>query len=269
MFNGIKEVVLDDNKLASFYEGRYEIDMLTNQYLLIKNKDLVPVDKLRYNGKSFDKLCPIRFNDLKPRTIKQEFYLDLLANKNIPIKIASGVPGSGKTRLAVKHGMYFLEKGWVNKIFIIRHNVSIGEKNGYLKGTKEEKICGWLGCISDNLHDCQWTLDELIKLEKIEVEGVEYIKGRDIKNAWIIVDESEDLTEEQFKVVGERVSEGSYICFIGDCEQTSQEKYKKHNGLKRAINNLAGDSLVGIVGFDDKEHDNVRSKVSKVFSYKY
>lgn len=269
MYNGIKEVILDDDKLASFYEGRYSIDMFINQYLIIKNLNNEVVEKLVWNGKKFEKLHTLRIPDIKPKTLKQECYFDLLANKNIPIKIISGVPGSGKTRLAVKHGMYYLEKGWVNKIFLIRHNVSIGEKNGFLKGTKEEKICGWLGCISDNLSDCQWTLDELIKKEKIEVEGVEYIKGRDIKNAWIIVDESEDLTEEQFRVIGERVSEGSYICFIGDYEQTSHEKYKNSSGLKRAINNLVNSEYVGIISFDDKQKDNVRSAVSKIFSYKY
>ena len=65
----------------------------------------------------------------------------------------------------------------------------------------------------------------------VEVDGVEYMKGRDLKNSFIIVDESEDLTIDQFRVLGERVSTDSVICFIGDFNQTTQEKYKKNNGL--------------------------------------
>jgi len=83
------------------------------------------------------------------------------------------------------------------------------------------------------------------------------------------IDESEDLTEDQFKMIGERVSAGSVINFVGDYNQVTESKYSKNSGLKRAIKNLAGNPKVGIIVFDDNEKDNVRSEVSKVFTSVY
>lgn len=270
MYSGIREVTLTDEHMAQFYEFQANIfDLLINEYLIIRNSANEVVDKLRWDGSKFIKLSFAKIKEFKPKSYKQECCFDLIYNKNIPIKIIAGVAGSGKSKIAIKHGLHYLEKQWVDRIFIIRHNVAIGEKNGFLKGTKEEKILPWLGCIKDNLDDTQLTLEDMVGKGIVEVEGIEYIKGRDIKKSWIIVEECEDLTEEQFKVVGERASEGSYICFVGDYEQTSQDKYKNSSGLKRAIDKFKDFDLAGIIVFDDKQHDNVRSAVSKAFTYRY
>lgn len=269
MYNGFKELTLNEEELAALYENRYNAELLPNQYLIVKDLNNHIVDKFYWNGKSLEKLKVKKSKEFKPRTYKQECCFDMLGRDDIKVKIMFGVAGCGKTKMALRFGFDYMRDGKVDKIFIIRHNVSVGEKNGFLKGSKEEKILGWLGCIKDNIDDRQESIEQLITFEKIEVEAVEYIKGRDIKNAWIIIDESEDLTEEQFKVIGERVSEGSYICYIGDIEQTSQKQYKDNNGLKRGINSLAGDPLVSIIGMEDKDLDNVRSNVSRLFTYKY
>jgi predicted ribonuclease YlaK len=162
-----------------------------------------------------------------------------------------------------------IERGKHQKMFVVRHNVSVGEKNGYLKGNKNEKIEGWLGFLKDNMDSTQLTIQYMIDNGTLEVDGVEYLKGRDIKSSWMIIDEAEDLTEEQFKMIGERASDGSVICFVGDVEQVTQNLYKTNSGLSRAINKLKGNPLVGVVVFDDNENDNVRSDVSRVFTTVY
>ena len=267
MYNGYMEVQPDDETLASFYEGNNVFNLLTNQYLIIKNKEGAVIDKGRWDGSKFVKLIYTKFKDFKPKTIKQEFAFDLLANPYVKIKILGGVAWSGKTRMAMMFGMNFLNKGAYERFFVIRHNVSVGEKNGFLPGTKVDKIRGWLGFFEDN-NDTQYTIEELIDRNMVEVDSPEYLKGRDIKNAWILVDECEDLTEEQFAMIGQRTSANSTICFVGDYDQITQDKYKKYSGLKRAINNLAGNENVGIVVFDSEE-DNVRSEISKIFTYLY
>jgi len=268
LYNGYLEVQPNNEDLASLYEGNNIFNLLTNQYLIIKDVDGKVIDKGRWDGSKFVKLIYTKFKDFKPKTIKQEFAFDLLANPEIKIKILGGVAGSGKTRLSMMFGMYFLNKGIFERFFVIRHNVSVGEKNGYLPGSKQDKIRGWLGFFEDN-NDTQYTIEEMIAREMIDVDSPEYLKGRDIKNSWILVDEAEDLTEEQFCMIGERPSSDSIICFVGDYDQVTQEKYKKYSGLKRAIKNLAGNPNVGIIVFDDKENDNVRSEISKIFSYLY
>lgn len=269
LYTGIKEVIMTEEEQAKFYGNQVLDNLFCNQYVIIKDSEGKTIDKFRYDGEKLCKLKIEMIKGFKPKTVKQECCFDLMSNKDIRCKIIAGVAGSGKTAIALKYGFYFLDKGLVKKIFIVRHNVPIGERNGYLKGTKEDKLCGWLGSIKDNIDDKQNTLEELISKEVIEVEAVESIKGRDIKNSWIIIDEAEDLTEEQFKVIGERVSTGSYICFVGDYNQTSQEKYKSMNGLKRAFTKLKGRPLFGFINFNNALEDDIRSEVSKEFAYYY
>ena len=268
-YNGILEVSMNNDDLLKLYDGEIDLQLKTNQYLIIRNEDGEIIDKKRWDGNKLVELSIQKIKGMKWKTYKQECLADLLSNKNIPIKIIAGVPGSGKSKISIVFGYHFISKGEYQKIFLVRHNVGIGEKNGFLKGTKEEKIRGWLGFFEDNLDDKQETIEEMCSSGSLVLEGVEYIKGRDLKNSWILIDECEDLSEDQFKVIGERVSYGSSICFVGDYDQVTQEKYKNSNGLKRAIRTLAGNPLCGIIVFDNKETDNVRSETSKVFSSIY
>jgi len=255
--------------LAEFYEGKINYNLITNQYLIIKNSSGEVIDKLRWDGERFIKLSRTKLQSIKPKTPKQECLFDLISNKNIPIKIIAGVAGSGKSKIAISHGLHFVQKGEFGKIFIVRHNVSVGEKNGYVKGSKLEKAMAWLGFFEDNIDDQQLNMTDMFDRKILDTDFLEAMKGRDLKNAFIIVDEAEDLTVEQFKMMGERVSYESSICFVGDYNQTTQEKYKSNSGLSRAIEKLAGNPLVGIIVFSDANLDNVRSEASKVFTSIY
>lgn len=270
MYSGYKILQFyNENDFARLYEGVDNFGLLTNQYAIIKDSEGKVVDKGRWDGVGFKKLVYSKIKDFKPKTIKQEFLCDLMSNFNVPIKIVAGVAGSGKTKICITYGLNAISKQLCDKFFVVRHNVGVGERNGYLPGGKNEKILGWMGFFKDNLDSVQYTIEEMISRGSIDIDAVEYMKGRDIKNSWFMIDEAEDLTEDEFKMLGERSSAGSMMCFIGDYDQTTQEKYKKNSGLKRAIEKLAGNSLVGIVVFDDKENDNVRSDVSKIFTYLY
>jgi predicted ribonuclease YlaK len=258
-----------DSAIASIYENKNILGMKINEYLILKNQKGEVIDKQRYTKDGFKELNFVKFKDFKPKSPKQYCAFDLLSNTDIPIKILAGVPGAGKTAMAIRFAMYFLNKETYKHILIVRHNVGIGEKNGYLPGDKTEKIRAWLGFLDDNLDFIQYTLDELIDRDMIEIDSVEYMKGRDIKNTFIIIDEAEDLTTDQFRMLGERVSKDSAICFVGDEQQSTLEKFSRDNGLRHAIEVLGGNNLVGMIVFDDKLLDNMRSEASKIFSYYY
>lgn len=270
MYNGIMELTCSEEEMAKVYEGNAQINLLTNQYLICRREDGTVIDKFRWNGKTLQPLKKAKLkSDFKPKTDKQECLADLLLDTSIPIKLICGVAGSGKSKMSIMYGLNHLQKQTYTKMFVVRHNAGVGEKNGYVPGDKLEKIRAWMGFFEDNIEDNLLTLDDMIAKGMFDTDAVEYMKGRDLKQSWIIIDECEDLTEEQFKMLGERTSEGSAILFVGDYEQTTQEKYKSNSGIVRAINNLAGNPLVGIVVFDDKINDNVRSEASKVFSSAY
>lgn len=270
MYNGIRDITCTtDEQLAEIYENPQSLNLLVNEYLILRNQYNDVPDKRRWDGKELKYLNPSKIKGFKPKTLKQECLADLLSNKSIPIKIVCGVAGSGKTKMTIAHGLHFLQKQEYGRIFVVRHNVGIGEKNGFLPGDKFEKIRAWLGFFEDNILDTQLSIEDMYSRGILDTDAVEYLKGRDLANSWIMIDECEDLSEEQFKMIGERVSEGSVICFVGDYDQATQEKYRTNSGIKRAIDKLAGNPLVGIIVFDDKEADNVRSDVSKVFTSCY
>ena len=269
MYNGYAIIKPSDEELAALYEGKNIGDFKINQYVIIKDATDKIIDKGKWTKDGFAKLSWTKIKDFKPLSWKQECLCDMLSDKDVPIRIIAGVSGSGKTKVAMTFGFHYLAKGLFSKFFVVRHNVAVGEKNGYLKGDKFEKIRGWLGFFEDNLDGIQYTIEELMEKKMLDLDSPEYMKGRDLKNCWILIDEAEDLSEDQFKMLGERISANSMICFVGDYEQTTQEIYKKSSGLKRAIEKLAGNPMVGIIVFDDKENDNVRSEASKVFSYLY
>lgn len=269
MYTGIRCLTLSPQIFNDLAEKRLDLGFKINEYLIAKDEYGEIKGKYRWTGTEFTMLKYGRIKGFSAKSYKQECLCDLLSNENIPIKIVAGVPGSGKSKVCITHGLEFIAKGRYSKIFVVRHNVSVGEKNGYLPGDKFEKIRAWLGFLEDNIDNQQLTIEDMVEKRMLEVDSVEFMKGRDIKNAWIMIDEAEDLTEDQFGMLGERISAGSSICFIGDYEQTTQEKYKTNNGLIRAINNLAGNPNVGVVVFDDKQNDNLRSEASKVFTYLY
>lgn len=261
--------MLTDEELAAFYEEKLKIEMLINQYLILRNSEQKIVDKLRWDGKKYQKIKYPKINGFKSRNFKQDCLMDLLLNDSVPIKIIAGCSGSGKTCLAVTTGMHLLKKGKFERIFVVRHEVAVGEKIGFLPGDQNTKSKAWLKFFEDNLFGEQSSLSELIERGSVEVDSVSFLKGRSIANSFMIIDECEDLEENQFRMIGERTAMNSVISFVGDIEQVTQEKYRKNSGLKRAIDKLKGNPLVGIVVFDDAVTDNVRSKASKVFSSIY
>jgi predicted ribonuclease YlaK len=269
LYTGIRVLNLSEENFSDLAERKLDLGFKTNEYLIAKDENDDIKGKYRWTGSEFVTIKYPKIKGFSSKSYKQDCLCDLLLNMDVPIKIIAGVPGSGKSKICITFGLEYLLKGKYERLFIVRHNVSVGEKNGYLPGDKFAKIRGWLGYLEDNLDSSQYTIEEMVERKSMEVDNIEYLKGRDIKNSWIMADEAEDLTVEQFKMLGERVSAGSTICFIGDYEQTTQEKYKKNNGLVRAIDVLAGNPRVGIIVFDDKENDNVRSEVSKVFTYLY
>jgi predicted ribonuclease YlaK len=260
---------LSNIQLELLAKNKLDLGMQINEYLFVLDENGEVKDRKRWNGTAFERLQYYKTKTFFPLTPKQEAAFDLFSNPNFPIRILGGCAGSGKTRIAMFYAFHYLKKGTFQKIFLIRHNVSVGEKNGFLPGDKTQKILPWLGFFKDNLTDTQDDIEALINNGTLEVDCVESLKGRDLKGMYIIVDEAEDLSVEQFRMIGERVSSDSAICFVGDYEQTTQEKYAKNNGLVRALDTLKGNPKVGIVVFDDKEHDNVRSEVSKIFTYLY
>lgn len=261
-YKGYKEVCVSDEDLAAIYQNpNVNIhNCLINQYLIIKNKLGSVVEKLKWDGENYVSLKLNKFKDIKPQNIQQELAFDLMLS-DTPIKILVGTAGSGKSLINVKFALNAIQKGKVSRILYLRDACGKGTGIGFLPGTKDEKLRSFTQSLTDNLDRGEYELEELIQRGIINIESPFFIKGASKENTWFLVDEAEDLDIEMIKLIGTRVSKGSYICFSGDLRQT-EKKYKCNNGLEAFIHKFKGSSLVGIV----KLQDDFRSETSKLFN---
>ena len=269
LYTGYMDVCLSDEELANLYSNlrHNKYNLLTNQYLIIRNSCGEIIQKYRWDGKEHVdlKLPPRKY--VKVLNGYQECALDLLNNKDIPIKIIAGVAGSGKTYMNIRMGMYLtFEKGFYNKILIVRPPVGASNGSGdnglgFLPGDKWNKMADFFKPIYDQLDDGGRLLQEKSQQGLIEFDVPYYMKGTS-KNAsqWVMVDEAEDLNVKTLSLIGTRIGEGSCIVMSGDIDQ-AENKFKDNNGLGTFINLRKGNPLVGVVVLKE----NVRSATSNLF----
>lgn len=267
LYTGFKEIRVDsDEELANIYEDKTNmLDLLINQYLIIDFKG-ESHHCARWNGEFLVdiNLPPKRVVDAQ--NVHQACALDLLWNKDIPIKIITGTYGSGKTYLAVKTALEFVNGGnskkHYGKIMMVRNPSGAGgEEIGFLPGTKDEKTSDFFKPFVQHLNGGSFELQQMMMEGKLQKEIPFYMKGLTISDTFIIVDEAEDLTTKLIKLIGTRLGRNSCVVFGGDINQ-AEEKYVHDNGLVSAIEILKGNPLVGIVCLQE----DVRSEASKLFA---
>lgn len=201
-------------------------------------------------------------NPIKPLNHKQRNYMELLNNKSIVI--ATGHPGTSKTYLAVGMACDLLRARQINQIVICRPNISNSPSLGAFKGTMEEKMEQWLTPVLNVIKERlgQGGYEVAVKNEKIVYQPLETIKGLSLKDAWLIVDEAEDVSIDDMKKIITRTGENCKLVLAGD---VSQSELKENSGLtwfRRMVERQDLDDIVGIIDFNSIE-DIVRSKTTK------
>lgn len=263
-YKGFIELDLNTNEIGQLYEelnnGANKYDFLENQYVIINEKGKRKPQEFRYSSGKLEqlKLPPSKF--IKGMNSQQRCALDLLNNKDIPVKIIAGTFGSGKSYMTTKMALYHVfEKGNYGNILLVRNPVGSGEKVGYLPGEKENKVNDFFRCIEQYL-DHQSPKDKNM-LEYIKKDIPFYIKGMSYGSTYLLADECEDMDLQTLKLIGSRIESDSCVVFCGDYNQ-SERKYKYNNAFFQLIKQKKGHPQVGIVVLDE----NVRSEGSKVFS---
>ena len=206
---------------------------------------------------------------LLPRNRNQEEYILKLQDQATSIVFAIGPAGTGKTMLAVQHGIKLYQEGKIDKIIVTRPAVSVDEDLGFLPGTLNEKMAPWTRPIFDVLGEYYKTADIAAMLEEgvIEISPLAYMRGRTFKNAYIIADECQNTTINQMKMLLTRLGENSKMVVTGDLAQADRAN---DNGLINFCNLLANKSNlkhIDIVQFDvgDIERHNAVKEVLALY----
>ena len=162
--------------------------------------------------------------EVKPRSINQQAYWNMLRDDQTSIVIAHGPAGSGKTLLATQYGIDLMKLQRIEKIVITRPVVGADEDIGFLPGNVNRKMEPWTRPLIDIFHK-HYTINRVQKMirdEQIEIAPLAFMRGRTFENAYIIADEMQNTTINQFKMLVTRIGEGSKLVITGDLEQTDR-----------------------------------------------
>jgi phosphate starvation-inducible PhoH-like protein len=195
---------------------------------------------------------------IKARTPNQHHYMAALRKYDINFGI--GPSGTGKTFLAVASAVNALENEEVMRIILVRPAVEAGEKLGFLPGDLAQKVDPYLRPLYDALVEMLGgaRVGKLIEKNIIEIAPLAYMRGRTLNDSFIILDESQNTTQEQMKMFLTRIGFGSKAVITGDITQIDLPK-STASGLRHAINVLQGIPEIHFTFF--KANDVVRHPI--------
>lgn len=197
---------------------------------------------------------------IAPKTINQKKYVDAVHKNDIVIGI--GPAGTGKTYLAMACAVSLFQKKLFDRIILTRPAVEAGEKLGFLPGDIAQKINPYLRPLYDALYE-MIDFDKAMKLiesDVIEVTPIAFMRGRTLNNSFIILDEAQNATNEQMKMMLTRIGSGSKIVVNGDITQTDLPP-NIESGLitaGRILNNIKGIELINFDRTDVLRHKLVQ-----------
>ncbi len=189
---------------------------------------------------------------LAPKTVNQRRYVDAIESHDLTIGI--GPAGTGKTYLAVAMAVSALLNKRVSRIVLTRPAVEAGEHLGFLPGTLQEKVDPYLRPLYDALFDMidSDRVEKFLERNVIEIAPLAFMRGRTLNDCFIILDEAQNTTIEQMKMILTRQGFNSKMVVNGDQTQIDLPPGKK-SGLLNAADVLKGVEGIAFVNFDDRD----------------
>ena len=193
-----------------------------------------------------------RRGQVAPKTPNQAKYLDALGQCDLVFGL--GPAGTGKTFLAVAHGAGMLLRGAVDRLIVSRPAVEAGERLGFLPGDLNEKVDPYMAPVWEALTDILGAEQLRRRREKgeIEVAPIAFLRGRTLAHAFVIVDEAQNASRAQMKMVLTRLGEGSHMAVTGDPTQIDLPSVGD-SGLAHAVSLLEGVKGIGVTRFEAED----------------
>ena len=194
----------------------------------------------------------------------QRKYINAISDKDLVFSVGSA--GSGKTFLAIAMALYYFEREMVKKIHLVRPAIEAGENLGFLPGDLQQKIDPYLRPMYDALEEivgADYT-NSLIDKNIIEISPLAFMRGRTLKNSFIILDEAQNTTIEQMKMFLTRIGQGSKVVVTGDITQIDLKKGVKSGlaDILTKVNNIEEVSICELFEADVIRHPIVKKIIN-------
>jgi len=285
VYTGFETHLVDDEVINRFYGGEKlyiteaEKKLCPNQYvMLISNANEKRTALARFKNYNHPLFKVNEYKqglwEVKSRNKEQTFALDMLMNPDIKLVSLIGTAGCGKTLMAIAAGLHQVlnvgkAKGGYDYLIVSRPVQPMGKDIGFLPGTMEEKMAPWIAPIEDNLKfllgNDKDALQRYMELGTIEVEALTYIRGRSIANAFIIIDEAQNLSMHELKTIITRVGENTKIVLTGDIEQIDNIYVDATtNGLTYAVEKFKDYEIAGHISLQKGERSELASLAASI-----
>jgi len=216
--------IIDKATLPLTYINEYLIDETEHFAAKVTGFD---DEKISMLDLSYERLMGKNAWGIHPKNIYQGMAMDALLDPNIELVILTGPAGCGKTLLALATALeQVIERGLYDKIIVTRSTPEIAESIGFLPGTEEEKMAPWLAAITDSLEvlhsqdeNMNGSLNYIMDKANIQFKSVNFMRGRSIQNALVLLDECQNLTASQLKTIITRCGEGTKLICSGNLAQ--------------------------------------------------
>ena len=237
------------------------IKFLSDQFIVngnIEKKDIISsvnkfmIDEKINSEKNIEYIIKTPKKSVIPRSEKQKKYVRAL--KESEIIISAGPAGTGKTFLAVAVALTMLLEKKIERIILSRPAVEAGERLGFLPGDMREKVDPYLRPLYDSLYDLLdfEKIQKKIEVGDIEIAPLAFMRGRTLKNSFVILDEAQNATDTQIKMFLTRIGENSKIVINGDPSQIDLPN-KSLSGLNRSKKLLGHLKEISVVDFDHRD----------------
>jgi PhoH-like ATPase len=285
LYAGWREISVPAGEIDQFYKDEKLVlkqDFYPNEFIVLKDEAGSSKSALtKYSGRK-KALTPIFHQNampwgLKPLNIEQKFAIEVLLCNDINLVTLIGLPGAGKTLLALACGLQkTVEEKYFRKLYIARPIIPMGRDIGFLPGTKEEKIGAWMGAINDNFEflmdkgrndslKTEERIDYLFESGQIEVDSLTYIRGRSLPQQYIIIDDAQNLTPHEIKTITSRAGNGTKIVLTGDPYQIDNPYLDaSSNGLTYLVERFKGQEIFGHVTFSKSERSALSALSSEL-----
>ncbi len=247
--NVIRAASILEDYVALVKEGQSFSNGDLNGYFRVVTEDAeVTLRSLVHSGRqrNFGK------KTLAPKTVNQRRYVEAIERHDLVFGI--GPAGTGKTYLAVAMAVSALLNKRVSRIVLTRPAVEAGERLGFLPGNLQEKVDPYLRPLYDALYDMLEgdKVEKLLERSVIEVAPIAFMRGRTLNDSFIILDEAQNSTAEQMKMVLTRQGFNSKMVVTGDLTQIDLPSGKR-SGLTNAVEVLRAIEGISFVYFDERD----------------
>ncbi len=264
LFHGDKKTVSDALQFFSNLEENFRarpdkehLEFSDIKYMIGLNEKNQPEEisgskKTKSLWKPTEKIfTTYRGKTIFPRTYNQEIFFNSLHDNLITFAI--GPAGTGKTYLSIATACKMIQAGEVERLILTRPAVEAGESLGFLPGDLSQKVDPYLRPIYDALYECigYEKVQELLSTGKIEIAPIAFMRGRTLTNSFIMLDEAQNCTVSQLKMILTRLGKNSRMSLSGDITQIDLEHGK--SGLEKVVSLFQNTEGIGFISFGKED----------------